>query len=454
MKKYTFNNSTETKTADILINGEIDGYWSYGLKELSEELKTAKAENINIQINSPGGSVTEGAAIAAFISGYKKPINTSGFGLVASIATKILLAGSSVSMAEGSYFMIHQPWAAVGGESEELRKTADLLDKMKAELIQVYISKIAQNKKLINGSYEETLQQLEKWIDSETWFTASEALAAGFIDKVTTGVQFLNKSNYQNIYNSVQNFKNVPENLTNQFKNFADMQTTKNGTNLGAFLTAAVEGMASDEMTSEQVVLLISEAAEISAEAVNDILSGSTACPPLENLEAFASVLDLSIEAITEAAAGDECEYITEKTEEMEKEKDSILDKVKAWFKSNPEEAEKLAEDLKAKNQADKEAEILKAVQIAKDNGFYLEAKKEEIKTDHKPVKDFNLQTEIQRENEALKAALKAAEEKAAAPSAGAGNKSNNNNTQSIESLICPTAEHKEFVNFWGSKFQ
>jgi len=453
MKKYTFNNSAETKTADILINGEIDSFWSYGLKELSEELKAAKAENINIQINSPGGSVTEGAAIAAFISGYKKPINTSGFGLVASIATKILLAGASVSMAEGSYFMIHQPWAAVGGESEELRKTANLLDKMKAELIQVYISKIAQNKKLINGSYEDTLQQLEKWIDSETWFTASEALAAGFIDKVTTGVQFLNKSNYQNIYNSVQNFKNVPENLTNQFKNFADMQTTKNGTNLGAFLTAAVEEITSEEMTSEQIVLSISEAAEISAEAVNDILSGVTLCPPLENLEAFAAALDLTIEAITEAAAGDECEYITEKTEEMEKEKDSILDKVKAWFKSNPEEAEKLAEDLKAKKQADKEAEILKAVQIAKENGFYLEAKKEAIEEDQKPVKDFNLQTEIQRENEALKAALKTAEEKAAAPSAGAGNK-NNNNTQSIEALICPTAEHKEFVNFWGSKFQ
>ncbi len=379
MKKYTFNNSTETKTADILINGEIDSYWSYGLKELSEELKTADAENINIQINSPGGSVTEGAAIAAFISGYKKPISTSGFGLVASIATKILLAGASVSMAEGSYFMIHQPWAAVGGESEELRKTADLLDKMKAELIQVYISKIAKNKKLINGSYEETAEQLEKWIDSETWFTASEALAAGFIDKVTTGVQFLNKSNYKNIYNSVQNFKNVPENLTNQIKNFADMQTT-------------------------------------------------------------------------------------------EETKENFFDKVKAWFFNNPAEAEKLTEDLKAKQQAEKEAEILKAVQIAKDNGFYLETetaevietapevteeieKIESVKEDQKPVKGFDLDSQLKEENEALKAALKAAEEKAAAPSAGAGNKSNNN-TQSIESLICPTAEHKEFVNFWGSKFQ
>jgi ATP-dependent protease ClpP protease subunit len=383
MKKYTFNNSTETKTADILINGEIDAYWSYGLKELSEELKTADAENINIQINSPGGSVTEGAALAAFISGYKKPINTSGFGLVASIATKILLAGSSVSMAEGSYFMIHQPWAAVGGESEELRKTADLLDKMKAELIQVYISKIAQNKKLINGSYEETAAQLEKWIDSETWFTASEAFEAGFIDKVTTGVQFLNKSNYQNIYNSVQNFKNVPEKLTNQIKNFADMQTT-------------------------------------------------------------------------------------------EETKENFFDKVKAWFFNNPAEAEKLTEDLKAKKQAEKEAEILKAVQIAKENGFYLEAQTETaeqaapevieeteeteeieaVEKDQKPVKGFDLDSQLKEENEALKAALKQAEEKAAAPSAGAGNKNNNNTTKSIDSLICPTAEHKEFVNFWGSKFQ
>ena len=112
----------------------------------------------------------------------------------------------------------------------------------------------------------------------------------------------------------------------------------------------------------------------------------------------------------------------------------------------------------------------MKAVQIAKENGFYLEAQTEtaeetspevieethEIEaaeTDQKPVKDFDLDRQLKEENEALKAALKAAEEKAAAPSAGAGNK-NNNNTQSIETLICPTAEHKEFVNFWGSKFQ
>ena len=434
-------------------------------------MKTADAENINIQINSPGGSVTEGAALAAFISGYKKPINTSGFGLVASIATKILLAGASVSMAEGSYFMIHQPWAAVGGESEELRKTADLLDKMKAELIQVYINKIAQNKKLINGSYEETAEQLEKWIDDETWFTASEAFEAGFIDKVTTGVQFLNKSNYQNIYNSVQNYKNVPEKLINQIKNFADMQTIKNGTSLGSFLNAAIEEMISEEMQRSEIIENIASAAGVSTGTINQILNGSINCPPIERLEGFASVLNLSIELIIESAAADSCEYIIEKNLKMKKQNDNFFDKVKAWFFNNPAEAEKLTEDLKAKQQAEKEAEILKAVQIAKENGFYLEAQTETaeqaapevieeteefeaVETEQKPVKGFDLQTQLKEENEALKAALKAAEERAAAPSAGAGNKSNNNNNKTIESLICPTAEHKEFVNFWGSKFQ
>ena len=157
-----------------------------------------------------------------------------------------------------------------------------------------------------------------------------------------------------------------------------------------------------------------------------------------------------------------------------EETKENFFDKVKAWFFNNPAEAEKLTEDLKAKKQAEKEAEILKAVQIAKENGFYLEAQTETaeqaapevieeteeteeieaVEKDQKPVKGFDLDSQLKEENEALKAALKQAEEKAAAPSAGAGNKNNNNTTKSIDSLICPTAEHKEFVNFWGSKFQ
>lgn len=389
MKNYTFECSADN-TANILINGEIDALWNVGLLELAQQLKESKAEKINIQINSPGGSVTEGAAIAAFLKGYNKPVNTSGFGLVASIATKILLAGDVVSMAKGSYFMIHQPWAAIGGEAEDLRQTAGLLDKMKAELIDVYLQKIYENGRLIDGSEEKTRKQLEKWVNNETWFTASEAYEAGFIDKVTEGVEFLNKSNYEHIYNSTKNYKNVPVSLLNQLKTFANMQDKKEET------------------------------------------------------------------------------------------KESFFDKAKAWFVSNPAEAEKLTADIQAQKQADKQTEIEKAIIIAKENGFYLDAEstqaeqpafeaveitpEDEALTQPQPVKGFNFEDEaestqatedeeLQAEVQQLKAALKELEEAACSPSAGAGVKLDTARAK-IEALITPTTKHKEFMNFFGSIFQ
>ena len=390
MKNYSFEHTAENE-ANILINGEIDSFWNVGLQDLAAEIKESNAERLNIQINSPGGSVTEGGAIADFIKGYKKPVNTSGFGLVASIATKILLAGDVVSMAKGSYFMIHQPWAAVGGEAEDLRQTAGLLDKMKAELVQTYLQKISENGKLIEGSQEKTQKQIEKWVENETWFTASEAYEAGFIDKVTEGVEFLNKSNYEHIYNSTKNFKNVPVELLNQFKTFANMQ---------------------------------------------------------------------------------------DKTEET---KETFFDKVKAWFVSNPAEAEKLTADIEAQKQADKQAEIEKAILIAKENGFYLDAastaeapteqptfeaveitpEDEALTQPQAPNKGFDFEdqeestqdAELQKEVEQLKAALKELEEAACSPSAGAGEKLDTEKA-SIEALIAPTKKHKQFMDFFGSIFQ
>jgi len=183
-KKYIFNqNEGSSPSANILITGEIDEFWGTGLRSLSDEIAQSKAQNIMLQINSPGGSVTEGQAIAAFIKGFPAKIDTSGVGLVASIATTILLAGDVVTMDKNSYFMIHNPWANALGEAEELRHTANLLDEMKNQLINVYVAAIQKNKKLINGRRKETAK---------------------------------------NIYNSCSKFKNVPVEFLNKVKIMAN----------------------------------------------------------------------------------------------------------------------------------------------------------------------------------------------------------------------------------------
>ncbi len=236
-KKYIFNqNEGSSTSANILITGEIDEFWGTGLRSLADEITQSKAQNIMLQINSPGGSVTEGQAIAAFIKGYPAQIDTSGVGLVASIATTILLAGDVVTMDKNSYFMIHNPWANALGEAEELRHTANLLDEMKNQLINVYVDAIQKNNKLINGRRKETAKQVALWMEQETWFTASEALEAGFIQGLTNGAEFLNKETAKNIYNSCSKFKNVPVEFLNKVKIMAnttnpeaEKETAENG---------------------------------------------------------------------------------------------------------------------------------------------------------------------------------------------------------------------------------
>ena len=236
-KKYIFNKTEGSSlSANILITGEIDEFWGTGLKTLADEIGQSKAQNIMLQINSPGGSVTEGQAIAAFIKGYPAKIDTSGVGLVASIATTILLAGDVVTMDKNSYFMIHNPWANALGEAEELRHTANLLDEMKSQLINVYVDAIQKNNKLINGRRKDTANQVAIYMEEETWFTASEALEAGFIQGITNGAEFLNKQSAKNIYNSCSKFKNVPveflnkvEKMANTTNQEAEKETAENG---------------------------------------------------------------------------------------------------------------------------------------------------------------------------------------------------------------------------------
>jgi len=223
---YIINkDSTDSDSANLLINGEISDWWGVGLAEVNNRLAETRAKNISVQINSVGGSVTEGLAIRAFLKGYPANITTSGFGLVASIATVVLLASKKSSMASGSWFMIHEASIHSGGYAADLRKDADLLENITDSISDIYVKAISDNKKLVNDSIEETKAMVLGMMKEETWLTAEQALEYGFINKVTEGVEFLNKSNALDVYNKCVSFKNAPIEFLNKIKNIADMPT-------------------------------------------------------------------------------------------------------------------------------------------------------------------------------------------------------------------------------------
>ena len=221
--KYIFNQINEQEV-DLLINGEISEWWGVGLLEVKELLEGSGAKKINLQINSPGGSVTEGLAIAAFIKNFPAQINTTVIGLAASIATPIALAGNKVFMDKDSFFMVHNPWASTFGEAEELRETADLLDKMKDNLANVYLEKIKKTGNLVSNRVDSTKKQVIDWMNKETWFTAKEALEAGLIDGIVNRKEYTEeKEEAKSILNSCKSFKNAPVEFLNKFQTIVDM---------------------------------------------------------------------------------------------------------------------------------------------------------------------------------------------------------------------------------------
>lgn len=166
-------NAEKQSEAEILLYDEI-GFFGISANEFVRELKNIDAETIHIRINSPGGSVFDGVAMHNALKDHPARIVAHIDSLAASIASVIALAGDEIVMAENAFFMIHNPWTLAVGDAEQLRKDADLLDKVADSTIRTsYMAKTGKSE-----------DEIKAWMADETWFTAEEALAAGFVDSI------------------------------------------------------------------------------------------------------------------------------------------------------------------------------------------------------------------------------------------------------------------------------
>ena len=156
--------------AEIYVYDEIGGYGIAATQFIQELEALGEVDQIDLRISSPGGSIIEGNVIYNAIKRHPANVTVYIDGMAASMASVIAMAGDEVIMAENALLMIHNPWTVSIGDSEQLRKDADLMDKMKSAIINAYSRS--------NYSQEE----LEELMNAETWFTAEEALNAGFID--------------------------------------------------------------------------------------------------------------------------------------------------------------------------------------------------------------------------------------------------------------------------------
>lgn len=202
MKLYADNRANISKPlalvkneaeASLYIYDVIDEFWGVSAAAVINELAQAEGSPVlNIYINSPGGSVFEARAIMAAIGRFSGKTVAHIDSLCASAATSIALSCSEVVMKEGALFMIHNASGMAYGDKNVMRETADLLEKIELSIVKDYTDK--------TGKSDEEIMSL---MDAETWFTASEALDAGFIDRIDA------VKSAQNVWN-LSAFKNAP----------------------------------------------------------------------------------------------------------------------------------------------------------------------------------------------------------------------------------------------------
>lgn len=167
-------NQTED-AVDVFFYGDIVSAW-YGKwseedkypMEVKQMIDSAGGRDINVHINSGGGSVFAGMAIYNMLANYSGTVTAYVDGMAASIASVIALAADRVVMRTGSAMMIHKPMAvAIGAfNSDELAKMAADLDEIQKCIMEVYDSHKADGV---------DLSSIEKKVNAETWMTADEA---------------------------------------------------------------------------------------------------------------------------------------------------------------------------------------------------------------------------------------------------------------------------------------
>ena len=160
----------------IFLGTEINDYTANVIQAQLLYLDSTDSErDINLYLNTPGGSVYAGLGIYDTMQFVKARVSTICTGLAASMGAVLLVAGEQGMRAAlpHSRVMIHQPLGGIQGQASDIEITAKEILKLKEELYQI-----------ISDHSGRSIEQIRQDADRDHWMTAKEALAYGMIDKL------------------------------------------------------------------------------------------------------------------------------------------------------------------------------------------------------------------------------------------------------------------------------
>ena len=151
--------------------GEFDGGSS--ANDFRDALKEHEGSDVTIELDSQGGSVSDGLAMHNAIMQHDGEVTIHIDTIAASIATVIACAATKVVINSNGKFMIHRCWTQAMGNCKDFRSTADIMEMMDKDIADTYAERTGQ-------SHEALLAMM----DAETWMDAETALAQGFVDEI------------------------------------------------------------------------------------------------------------------------------------------------------------------------------------------------------------------------------------------------------------------------------
>ncbi|MGE0722802.1 MAG: head maturation protease, ClpP-related [Alphaproteobacteria bacterium] len=166
--------------AEVVLYGVVgDPFDGISAKQVFEDLrKVESAKTLSIHINSPGGFVTEGVAIANRIRAHKARKTVHVDGEASSIASYIAMVGDEIVMGEGSLMLVHRPWTFVIGNEDDMERALRDLRTVQKDIVAAYAARTKMKPDAVLSLMAE-----DRYMD------AAEAVDLGFADRAVSGTR-------------------------------------------------------------------------------------------------------------------------------------------------------------------------------------------------------------------------------------------------------------------------
>ena len=192
MKTFRLDAEIASQTTNI-------DWWGFKIRTIGPDAVSkflsgcSDGEKVKIEINSPGGSVIAGLAIANAIKNSKAHVIAHIVGIAASMASVVACACDEIQMEEGAFMMIHNPWGVSEGDADDMRHTAMTLDQMRDAMMAFYRAKFPSR----SGDDLKSLMSAEIWMCGEE--CVKQGLACTIVPTSVRAAACVTRHHFQSI---------------------------------------------------------------------------------------------------------------------------------------------------------------------------------------------------------------------------------------------------------------